>query len=186
MALRRPAALVFALALAFTACGDDGDDDAGGSGSSSASGSASGPETTDDATDDTDGGGGDAEASDEFCAQADTLANDDSLDDMDVDDPDAVAVAMGLLDDWADEAPDDVATDIRTLVSTFEEMVTLFDDPDIVNDPEAMEQLEAITAEAEEASERVETFVLDACGIELDGGETDTDSDTDTTEDTDG
>jgi hypothetical protein len=181
MPVRRSLALALLLVLPLAACGDDGGDDGGsGSGSGSASGSASGADddasgtddadsTDDDSTDDdsTDDDGG--EASGDFCDEASAIAVDESINDIDIDDPAAVALALERMDAWAGEAPDDVAEDIREVNASFEEMVELIGNADLQDDPEALAQFEAVQDRGRAASDRVEDFVQEACGVDLSG-----------------
>lgn len=133
-------ALFFVTALA--ACGDDGDD----------------------ASSD------DAGASGDFCEQADALANDDSLDELDFEDPDDVAIGVGILEDFRDEAPDEIRDDLSTLIDAFEAVAAAG------SDPEALAELEEQFSDLDEVSTRVEEFVLEECDVDIsgDGGSDDT------------
>jgi hypothetical protein len=177
--MRKFLALPFALALfvPLAACGGgDDEESSSSSGSSSASASSEDEETTTTTEEDD---GGDGEASDEFCGMAETFAEEENLDELDFEDPDDVEIAVGLLEEFRDAAPDDVAEDIDLLVEAFGAIVeVLNDNPD---DPEAQAEafaeLEEEFADVEQATERVEEFTREACGVDISG-----DSGTDTTE----
>lgn len=141
------------------ACG--GDDDADGAERETTTTDA-GPENT--ARDQP------AQASAAFCEQADTVANDDSLDELDINDAVDAAVVEQLFQDWAEEAPDGVRGDIETVAEQFAELAQAVVDAREADDPEAaQEELEEQFADFEAATERVEEFVSDACDIDLSG-----------------
>jgi hypothetical protein len=168
--------LLFVTALA--ACGDDGDDESGSASAVEEDEEAEDDEAEDDEADEDEAeedegesGGGDAEASDEFCARADELANDESLDELDITNPEDAAIATGLLSGLADIAPDEIRDDIRLLADAYPELAAAIAEAavDPTASEEAFAELEAEFAEATAAGERMEQFILDACGVDFSG-----------------
>ena len=161
---RRAIVMVAALALAGGACGGDDDD------------------ATDDAAVTTDGSNGDADSGDgdddsgggEWCDVARDLETNTLLDDVDIDDPDAIENAfeemIDLAEEAADSAPDEIKDDLEFLVEESRDLVDAlrevdFDfeaiDPSILADPESIA-----------AGERVDEYSVRVCGIESDTGDT--------------
>ena len=168
--------VLFATSLA--ACSDD-DSDAGSDDSSSAADNSSDDDSGDDDSGDDDSEDGDSgdnsngtpdvEVSGDFCEQANTFATDETLDELDFDDPDDVALMLSLLDQWADEAPGAIEDDIRLLadqlVPLSEAVNEALADPQAEPDP----AFEEAMAEYAAAGERLEAFVADTCGVDLSG-----------------
>jgi hypothetical protein len=162
-------AVVALLAVAGTtaACGDGGDDDDDGASASSIEESDAG---NDDDSDDDDDGPASGEASDAFCEEGARIADDAELNALDLDDPEDAARSQEVLRDWADLAPDDIGEDLRLIAEQVVELNDAINDAIAAEDPEAAAAaLEAEFAEFEAAGERVETFVADACGVDLSG-----------------
>ena len=167
--MRKLLAIVFSALFLTTlaACGDDGDDD-----QEAGSGSASAPE-------DEGGGGGD------FCEQAEVLADDDTLDELDFDDPEEFEVALGILEDFADEAPGEIEDDLDRMVEAFaavgEAVEEAGDDPEA--QAEIFEEIEDEFADIEEVGERIEEFVQEECDVDLSDEADDTTDTTDSGDD---
>lgn len=182
--MRKFLALLFGLALfvPLAACGGGDDED-----SSSSSGSASSIEDEDEETtttteeEDEDEGDGD---SSEFCGVIDDIQDAD-FDELDFEDPEALAAALDALEELRDAAPGDLEEDMDQLIAGFEFLAENFDD---LSDPEASAELEEEFADEFEdfdaAGERVDEFSLEECGITVDGETADDTTDDTATDDT--
>ena len=85
----------------------------------------------------------------------------------------------------ADDAPSAIKGDLETLEDGVREIAEIFGDIDLsdpaaLSDPENMEQLEqmgermeALDTDISEASERVETYLSDECGLDISGDDGD-------------
>jgi hypothetical protein len=169
--MRKFLALVFGLALfvPLAACGGGDDDESSSDGSSSSSASsADEDEDTTTTTEEEDGGGsGD---SDDFCGVIENI-NDADFEDLDFEDPEAVAVALAALEELQDAAPnDDLADDLDELIAGFEFLAENFED---LSDPETAADLQTEFEDEfpdfDDAGERVDEFSLEECGITVDG-----------------
>jgi len=163
--------VLFATSLA--ACSDD-DSDTGSDDTSSAQDDSGDDDSGDDDSGDDDSGGSsngtpDIEVSGDFCEQANALATDAALAELELDDPDDVDLMLSLLDQWADEAPGAIEDDIRLLADQLVPLSEAFNealaDPQAEPDPD----LDQAMAEYAAAGERVEAFVADTCGVDLSG-----------------
>ena len=79
-------------------------------------------------------------------------------------------------EDLAEDAPDEIADDMDTLVQAFAALAEVLDRVDLT-DPESLQVLEEESARLEEefgdleaAGENVETYLRDECGIDLGAG----------------
>ena len=168
--MRRLVALVALPVLLFAACG--GDDD-GGDG-----GSASGASNADSAF---------CDGAREIEARFNEL--DEEFNGDTIPTPEVFEEAAAAIEDLVPDAPDEIGDDLETVaggVRRLAELLGEFDlsDPEVMNDPEALAQLEALGEELESigsdvegSTERVETYLRDECGIETEdpdtSGETD-------------
>lgn len=127
----------------------------------------------------------DASAGGDFCdrarlldAQMSSLENEFEGDDIPSSEVfDEAADALG---DLADGAPSEIKGDLETLADGVREIAEIFgdidlSDPEALSDPENAEQLQAMGERMEEldatvgdASDRVEAYLADECGIEID------------------
>jgi hypothetical protein len=168
--------MIAALALAAGACG--GDDDADVSDDAAASDVTS---VVDDSSPDVDSG--DDSGGGEWCDLARELDSNDVLDDVDIEDPDAIESAfeemIDLTQQAADSAPDEIKDDVELVVETARDLVDELRDVDF--DFTALDQSVLDNPEATAAGERIDAYGERVCGI--DGGSTD-DTDVDTGDDT--
>jgi hypothetical protein len=164
--MRKFLALLFGLALfvPLAACG--GGDDEDSSSSSGSASSADDEETTTTTEEEDEDDGGD---SSEFCGVIDDI-QDANFDELDFEDPEALAAALDALEELRDAAPGDLEEDMDQLIAGFEFLAENFDD---LSDPEAAAELEEEFADEFEdfdaAGERVDEFSLEECGITVDG-----------------
>lgn len=137
---------MLALAAGLAACGDDGD---GGVLSSS----------------------GDKEA---FCrlASSDEMEAFDDLEDFDPTQADDMAQLDRALDQLTDSAPPEIEDDVRVVAEGLRELVEVLSDIDM-DDPDALaelseraEELEGMQAEMERATENVDRYLEEECGID--------------------
>jgi hypothetical protein len=173
--MKRAVLLVVPLLLAASACGDD-DDDAASDTAEAVEGES-----------DDDGGGGGSES--EWCELAVEVEELDAVfGDFDPTDPDAMRNAFAefgdVLDRAADAAPSEIEDDIEQTVDAFNQLRDALEDVDynfLEIDPADLEFLDNPDVEA--ASERVEEFNAEECGIEADDepDATTADDETDTT-----
>ena len=187
--MRKPLAVLLSLLFvaSLAACSDDdaGPDAASGSGSgteepSAGDGSDDATTTTgddegdDDVTTTTgDDSGDDAgPASEEYCAVADRFVSDESLANLDMTDPDDVAIGVALLEELRDAAPDDIQDDIQVIIDVFQEVAVAA--AEAGDDPEAQaaisEEFQEEIAALDEATTVLTEFTLDECGIDITGG----------------
>jgi hypothetical protein len=159
--MRRLALVLVLPVLVFGAgCGGDDDDD-GGSVAASVSGSGS------------------------FCDRAESVqAEFDSLDSefsgSELPSGDVFDRAADAIADLADDAPSEIKADLETVADGVREIADLFgevdlSDPEALNDPdnaEALQEMSTRMGELDEkvtgASDRVETYLKDECGIDPD------------------
>jgi hypothetical protein len=136
-----------AVSAGLGACGDDG----GGSGAASA--------------------GGDKER---FCrlASKDELAGFESLDDFDATEADDMERLDNALEELTEAAPTEVRDDVRIVAEGVRELVDVLSGIDM-DDPEALaelseraEELEGMQAEMERATENVDRYLEEECGID--------------------
>jgi hypothetical protein len=155
-------ATLFALLalLLLGACGsDDGDDEASDDTAADATESDDTDDTAEDTddtgdTDDDDGGDDDGGGSDnEFCGQIEEL---DAMDDLEGE------TALAALSDLIDDAPEEIRSDLEIVVDRISELEGLEED-----DPEAMAQIFALMDDEEfvTASENLEAYGVDECGL---------------------
>lgn len=117
-------------------------------------------------------GGGDEGASTEaWCDLAQDFENDlDGLDSMDVTDPDSVRAAFeeaqAAIDDAADAAPDEIKDAVETTQDGFAELAGALEDVDYNFLDLDMSVIEDLDAEMEAASDEIDTFNEEECGIE--------------------
>jgi hypothetical protein len=161
--------MVVSLAIAGGACG--GDDDGGAADDASA---------TSDASDT----GGDSDSGGAWCELARDIDSDDTLfDSMDINDPDSVENAyqefVNVFEDAADNAPDEIKADMEIVLERIKTAFEALKDADfnIVEVDQAVFE----DPEADAASDRIDAYNEEVCGIESDADVTD---DTAVTEDT--
>jgi len=131
-----------------------------------------------DGGDDGDGGGGGGNDDDRFCAEAADL--EERLGSLELggeqlpSSEQFAQVSTGF-EDLADDAPDEVAGDMRRIADALTALGEVFERIDI-QDPESLEVLEDESARLEEefgdleaAGENVETYLKEECGIDLGG-----------------
>lgn len=153
--MRRLAVLLTLPLLALVSCG--GDDDDGGS--------AAG-----------------------FCDRADTFDEqfaqlEEQFDGSETPSAEIFDQAADAIEDLADEAPSEIEGDMRTVSGGVREIAEIFgeidlSDPEALSDPanagtlaELSERMETLGEEVEDASDRVETYLQDECGISIDDEE---------------
>jgi hypothetical protein len=111
--------------------------------------------------------GGSAAAGDEFCTQAAGLdervdaALSESADDASL--PDAFRSLAGEL--RAIAAPDAIADDWTTMHTGLDRMADALSDADL-SDPDSLEALDTAEGDLDGASDRVETYLREECGID--------------------
>ena len=140
-----------------------------------------------------DDGGGDGGGNDEdrFCAEAadleDRLGSLQGGGDRLPSAEQFTEVSAGF-EDLAEDAPDEVADDMRTIAGALTALGEVFERIDI-QDPESLEALEEESARLEEqfgdleaAGENVETYLKEECGIDLGGDSVAEDEGTDGTD----
>jgi hypothetical protein len=137
--------------LLVTGCSDS--DDESGSDNGDAADESGGDESGGDES-----GGGDASG---FCADFQELDDQFSADPEAAADPNAVIEALEGLD-----PPEEIADDYATILEVSRQTADL--DPE---DPEAIEEAQALSEDAAEAQERVSTYLADECGIDPGGSE---------------
>ena len=105
---------------------------------------------------------------DDFCTQAAGIDErvDTALSDLEADDP-SVAEAFGQVatELRGIEPPEAIASDWEALAGGLDDMATAFADFDLT-DPDTLAALEAAEGELTSASDNVETYLRDECGIE--------------------
>lgn len=136
---------VLALGAGLAGCGDDGGDD-GASG----------------------GGGGDKEAFCQLAAEEDV----DGLEDFDPNEAADMEELNRLLDELSDRAPSEIRDDVETVAEGLREFVEVLSTID-TSDPNALaelgeraEELEGMQEEMEAATERVDRYLEEECGID--------------------
>lgn len=142
--------------------GDDGDD----TGTDDDGDATDGDDTGDDGSDDGDTSGTPAPG---FCTTADRFINDDSLAQLDLTNPDDVAVAVALLEDLRDDAPDEIADDVQVIIDVFQEVALA-----AAEAGPSQEEQEALAAEyadeiaaLDEATAVLAEFTQEECGIDI-------------------
>lgn len=161
--MKRVLPLLFVSALALAACGDD------------------------------DGGSASVDAWCDLSRELDS--GETPLDDeATMTDPDSAREAFEefneILDDASDAAPDEISDDFETLRDGFREFEDAFADADYNFMDLDMSVFEGLEAEMDEASDAIDQFNEEECGIESDGDDTDTteatggEGDDDATDDT--
>ena len=117
------------------------------------------------------GGGGDKEA---FCelASSQELEGFESLDDFDPTEAADNAELDRALDELTDTAPTVIRDDVRTVAEGVRELVKVLSEID-TSDPDALdalteraEELESMQAEMERATENVNRYLEEECGID--------------------
>jgi hypothetical protein len=186
--LRKPIALLFAVAMVFTLAACGGDD----SGSIPAPGATSGSSGSDApaASSDTGSDGGSAgttavpnfsgSGGEAFCGQAKDFESVFGGESFSNTDPaslkDDYEKAKSALDDLADKAPDEIKSDVETLSSALSTLMDVFASVDydvtkLAQDPEAAAKLQDFdTQELSDASARVEAYLTQVCGIDTTTG----------------
>lgn len=121
----------------------------------------------------------------DFCEDASVFEErfeelDSELSGGDVPSGDLFEEAAQAIEDLADDAPGEISDDLNTVADGVREVAAVleevdFDDPELLEDPERAEELqavaarmEAIDAELQAAGERVEAYLQDECGIGID------------------
>jgi hypothetical protein len=186
---RRALVMVAALALVGGACGDDDgdatDDAAATSDGADADAAEDSIDDSDsDESDDGDDGGGTGDS--EWCDKARRVeAEDDLLEGVDFNDPEALEDSyqqmIDLVEDAAESAPEEIADDIDLVVDRSKVIFDALRDADFnVLD---VEQSVFDDPEADAASERIDAYNEAECGIESDLDDSPDDS-SDVTDDT--
>ncbi|MGH9133917.1 MAG: hypothetical protein ACRDZZ_08285 [Ilumatobacteraceae bacterium] len=169
--------LVAALALVGAACG--GDDDAS---TDDAAESDSG-----DTGDNGDGGDDGGSGGGEFCDLARGVEEgEDLLEGVDFSDPDAIEDAyrtmIDRINDASDSAPDEIRDDIELVIDRSEAVFEALEDADFnILD---VDQSVLEDPEAEAASERIDAYLDNECGITTDSDDSDDTDDSDDSGDT--
>ena len=178
--------MVAALALVGGACGGDDDGDATDDAATTSDGSdADAPEGSIDDGDDGDDGVGNGDS--EWCDMARAVeAEDDLLEGVDFNDPDALEDSyqqmIDLVEDAAGSAPEELEADIDLVVDRSKVIFDALKDADFnILD---VDQSVFEDPEADAASERIDAYNEAECGIESDLDDPTDDSD-DVTDDTD-
>ena len=121
------------------------------------------------ATDERGGRGRRAAASDsEFCTRAADIDQrvEDGLDKLDDDDPSVADAFRQLADELRGlEAPDAISSEVMAMADGLDRMAEAFDGIDIT-DPETLTALDDAEGNLSEASDKVDDFLRDECGIE--------------------
>jgi hypothetical protein len=143
-----------AVILLLAACGGGGDDaDSSGAG-----------DTSESAATETSAAAGEGD----FCAQAAELDErvESALSDLEGDDP-SVADAFDQLSQElrAMDPPDEIAADWDAMAGGLDRLAAAFADFDLT-DPDSLAALEEAEGELTTASENVETYLRDECGID--------------------
>ncbi len=127
---------------------------------------------------DDDGGGGGGGSTESFCAEMESLEEKygnvfSEADSFDPTDTDAFNELIGDLRDA--DPPAEIAEDWNNVIDAFQFFADAFEGLDL-NDPEALAELEELSAEIEErtgdieaAGERVNSFLEEECGIDTSG-----------------
>lgn len=159
------AAVALGLTLALTGCGSD---DGGDSGSSSDDAAASddaggsGDSGSDDAGSDTaasDDAGSDGGDTSEYCAKLNEMGEDFAASvGQSMSDPEVAADFAEQVREVAEVAPDDVAADWATLADAMETLATID-----ITDPESAEELQQLSSDLTDASQRLSTEPVEAC-----------------------
>jgi len=144
-----------AAAVLLTACGGDGDESSAGSADSGGSASA-------------DAGGSTAPSgSSDFCAQAEDIDQrvEDALSGADDDDPSVADAFRQIAVELRDiEAPDAIRDDWAELSAGLDRMAEAFGELDIT-DPSSLEVLDEAEGNLTRASDNVDQYLSDECGI---------------------
>jgi hypothetical protein len=129
------------------------------------------------------GGGG---SSSSFCDRAKTVderfaALEDSFSGDEVPSGDVFKQAADTISDLADGAPKEIKDDLETVADGVRQIADVFDDIDL-SDPQALadpdnaqalqemgDRMEAVGTKVEDASNRVEAYLKDECGIDISG-----------------
>jgi hypothetical protein len=97
--------------------------------------------------------------------------------------PDVFVDAGNAIEELADDAPGSIEDDLRTVADGVREIADVLEDIDVdLSDPAALrdpanaeafqelgERMESLNQEVEGASNRVESYLADECGIDVDG-----------------
>jgi hypothetical protein len=137
-----------------TACGGDGGSGGSAAGSSTAESEAAGSSA--------------AGGSDEFCTQAADIDKrvESALSDLEGDDPSVADAFQQVSEELRGiEPPEAIASDWEALAGGLDRMAAAFADFDIT-DPDSLAALEAAEGDLTSASDNVETYLRDECGIE--------------------
>ncbi len=156
----RAAVAAAAAVVLLTACGGDGGDPA-----SDATPTPSAAETG--ATGTGDAGTGSASGGEEFCAQAAGLDErvDEALSGIGDGDPSVTDAFRRVAEELrAVEAPAPIAADWEALAGGLDRMADAFTDLD-VTDPGSLTALEDVEGQLSTASENVDAYLRDECGI---------------------
>jgi hypothetical protein len=174
---------VTALVLGLAACGGDDDDGAAVDEASDVTDAASteAPADTDatadsEAPEGTDAPEFEGDADSEFCELARRVEDSEFLEG---DDPEQLREeyqdVSEAFDQLRDTAPDEIRDDIQLLGDQLDEFIAVLDEYDFsftalaeaaADNPELAASLDAVSSpEFEEASDRVDTYVTDVCGI---------------------
>ena len=130
------------------------------------------------------GGDDDVSAAD-FCEDATRFEQrfeqlDAELSGGEVPSPDVFEEAADAIDDLAGDAPGQIRDDLVTVADGVREVAEVLgevdlDDPDLLDDPEQAEEVQAVVArmtaidaKLEAAGERVEAYLQEECGIQID------------------
>jgi hypothetical protein len=104
----------------------------------------------------------------EFCTRAADIDQqvEDGLDKLDDDDPSVADAFRQLADELRGlEAPDAISSEVAAMADGLDRMAEAFDGIDIT-DPETLTALDDAEGNLSEASDKVDEFLRDECGIE--------------------
>ena len=127
-------------------------------------GYGSGASDTTSAADEATGSASDSE----FCARAADIDQrvEDGLDQLDDDDPSVADAFRQLAEELRGlEAPDAISSEVAAMADGLDRMAEAFDGIDIT-DPETLTALDDAEGNLSEASDKVDHFLRDECGIE--------------------
>jgi hypothetical protein len=187
--LRKPIALLFAVAIVVTLAACGGDD----SGSIPAPGATSGSSGSDAPAASSDTGGSDSGSAgttavpdfsgsggEAFCGQAKDFESVFGGESFSNTDPASLKSdyekAKSALDDLASKAPDEIKSDVETLSGALSTLMEVFESVDydvtkLAQDPTAAAKLQDFdTQELSDASARVEAYLTQVCGIDTTTG----------------
>jgi hypothetical protein len=178
--VKRTLGLLAVPVLLLAACGGD-DDDAGSAADTSTAVTAS--ESSDDSDDDD--GGTDADSA--WCGLATEIEETNSdLESMDFTDPESVEATyqrfVDQLQDVRDQAPDAIREDVEQLADFSQQFFDALADVDFNFVDVDLAAIEEMSDEMEAASNRIQQYNEDVCGIESDVDDT-TDDTTGTSDD---